>query len=113
MPDDRPVIQYRVFIHRECTLSTDHPVDAHFIAGCAQHIPKPVRRVEPRYLPPKKPSADPRFAAYPLRKTAPARKGSRSPSKRPASGSVSPSKDSEIGQPSIEPDDLPDMVMPP
>ncbi|KAH6972629.1 hypothetical protein EDB80DRAFT_876693 [Ilyonectria destructans] len=76
MPDDRPVIQYRVFTHRECSLSTDQPVDSHFNASCAQQIPKPVRRVEPRYLPPKKPSADPRFAAYPLRKTARARKGS-------------------------------------
>lgn len=113
MPDDRPVIQYRVFTHRKCSLSTDQPVDSHVNAGCAQHIPKPVRRVEPRYLPPKKPSADPRFAAYPLRKTARARKGSRSPSKRSASGSVSPSKDSEIGQPSIEEDDLPNMVTPP
>lgn len=31
IPDDRPVIQYRVFIHQECTLSADHPVDSHFI----------------------------------------------------------------------------------
>lgn len=83
------------------------------IAGCAKHISKPVRRVEPCYLPPKKPSSDPRFAAYPLRRTARARKGSQSPSKRSASGSVSPSKDLEGGHPSIEEDDLPDMVTPP
>lgn len=83
------------------------------VAGCAKHISKPVRRVDPRYLPPKKPSSDPRFATFPLRKTARGRKGSQSPSKRSASGSVSPNKGSESGQPLVEEDDLPDMVTPP
>ncbi|KAH8656399.1 hypothetical protein BGZ61DRAFT_287436, partial [Ilyonectria robusta] len=85
-------------------------------AGCGRHIPKPVRRVDSRYLPPKKTSSNPRFAAYPLRKTARPKRGSQSPSKRSASGSgsVSLSKDPEIGQVSInEEDDLPNMVAPP
>ncbi|KAH6881049.1 hypothetical protein B0T10DRAFT_565235 [Thelonectria olida] len=96
------------------SLPTDQPVDSH-VNGCrlrtahSQTSPP----VEPRYLPPKKPSADPRFATYHLRKTALARKSSRSPSKRSVPGSVSPNKDLEIGQPLIEEDDLPNMVTPP
>lgn len=65
--------------------------------------------MEPRYLPPKKASNDPRFATYPLRKTIRGRK-SASPSKRSASGSMSPRKDAETDQAD---EDLASMVAPP
>ncbi|RSL78706.1 hypothetical protein CDV31_017254, partial [Fusarium ambrosium] len=68
-PEDRAILQYRVFMHHDCGLSIDQPSKCHFKAGCAQRISKPVRRLEPRYLPPKKASTDRRYAAYPLRKT--------------------------------------------
>lgn len=64
-----------------------------FLAGCAEHILHPIRRRDAPYLPPKKPSPDPRFARLPLLMTMRARGGSQSPSKRSASGSVSPQKD--------------------
>ncbi|KAK1827726.1 hypothetical protein QBC39DRAFT_419140 [Podospora conica] len=57
-------------------------------APCLWHVPTPTRRYEARYLPPNKPSNDPRVAVYPTRRTAKAV----SPSKRSASGSVSRSR---------------------
>ncbi|KAM3425864.1 hypothetical protein NHJ13734_009859 [Beauveria thailandica] len=92
--EDRAILQYQFFKHHA--------------SGCAQHISRPVRRIEPRYLPPKKASSDPRFATYPLRKTIRGRK-SASPSKRSASGSMSPRKDAETDQAD---EDLASMVAP-
>lgn len=80
------------------------------LAGCARHVPSPTRRIDRRYLPPKKTSSDPRFAAYPLRKTTRHRRNSQSPSKRSASGSVSPGKNTETGQDDI---DMSSTVAPP
>ncbi|WAO97091.1 HNHc domain-containing protein [Fusarium falciforme] len=108
-PEDRAILQYRVFKHHDCGLSADQPSKCHFEARCAQRISKPVRRLEPRYLPPKKASTDPRYAAYPLRKTVRGRKPG-SPSKRSASGSVSPRKDPDIDQAD---EDFANMVAPP
>ncbi|KAM3438059.1 hypothetical protein MY4824_003506 [Beauveria thailandica] len=93
--EDRAILQYQFFKHHA--------------SGCAQHISQPVRRIEPRYLPPKKASSDPRFATYPLRKTARGRK-SASPSKRSESGSMSPRTDAETDQAD---EDLAGMVAPP
>ncbi|KAM5344069.1 hypothetical protein ACJ41O_012606 [Fusarium nematophilum] len=108
-PEDRPILQYRIFKHSECLLPADQPLLAHFQAGCAQRTSKPVRRLEPRYLPPKKASNDPRYATYPFRKTARGRKPG-SPSKRSASGSVSPRKDPDTDQAD---EDFANMVAPP
>ncbi|KAM3526396.1 hypothetical protein MY4038_006860 [Beauveria bassiana] len=107
--EDRAILQYQVFKHHACTLTADEPFQCHVEAGCAQHLSQPVRRMEPRYLPPKKASNDPRFATYPLRKTIRGRK-SASPSKRSASGSMSPHKDAETDQAD---EDLASMVAPP
>ncbi|KAH7019676.1 hypothetical protein EDB80DRAFT_561812, partial [Ilyonectria destructans] len=103
------LLQYRVFKHHNCSLSADQPFKCHFEAGCAQRISKPVRRLESRYLPPKKAPTDPRYAAYPLRKTVRGRKPD-SPSKRSASGSVSSRKDPDMVQAD---EDFANMVAPP
>lgn len=58
-------------------------------------LPEPIRRHDPRYLPPKKASSNPLHTAYPLRKTARTRTGSTSPKKRSSSGSASPHKNGE------------------
>ncbi|OBS16238.1 hypothetical protein FPOA_13042 [Fusarium poae] len=92
---ERAVVQYHLVRHSaECNLSSDAPLNAHLQARCATHIGRPTRRPEPRYLPPKKPSSDPRIAAMPFRRTLKGRTSSQSP-KRRASGSVSPRKQQE------------------
>ncbi|KPM34281.1 hypothetical protein AK830_g12289 [Neonectria ditissima] len=112
-PEDRPILQYHVFRHRQCSLPADQPEACHFKAGCAMHISKPTRRFDPRYLPPKKASSNPRYAAYPLRKTVRAKRGSNSPKKRTWSGSVSPRKDVDMDQDLINTDEDPlNMVAP-
>lgn len=63
-------------------------------------------------MPPKMSSTDPRITSLPYRKRAAVRRSSRSPSKRSASGSVSPDKYSESGQ-LHEEESLVDMVAPP
>ncbi|RTE79204.1 hypothetical protein BHE90_006308 [Fusarium euwallaceae] len=108
-PEDRVILQYCIFKHKNCGLPPDQPPKCHFEAGCGHRISKPVRRLEPRYLPPKKASNDPHYATYPLRKTARGRKPA-SPSKRSASGSVSPRKDPDIDQAD---EDFANMVAPP
>ncbi|KAL6409830.1 hypothetical protein AUP68_06228 [Ilyonectria robusta] len=110
-PEDRVILQYRVFKHRNCSLSADQPFKRHFEVGCAQPISKPVRRLEPRYLPPKKASTDSRYAAYPLGKTVRGKKPG-SPSKRSASCSVSPRKDPGVDQAEAD-EDFANMVAPP
>ncbi|KAM3499284.1 hypothetical protein MY11210_009622 [Beauveria gryllotalpidicola] len=108
-PLDRAILQYRFFKHHACSLTADKPFNCHFEAGCAQHISQPIRRLEPRYLPPKKASADTRYTTYPLRKKIRGRT-SASPSKRSASGSILPSKDLDIDQAS---EDFASIVAPP
>ncbi|KAM3515977.1 hypothetical protein MY11210_000517 [Beauveria gryllotalpidicola] len=107
--EDRAILQYQFFKHHACTLTADKSLKCHFKAGCAQRISQPVRRLEPRYLPPKKASTDPRYVTYPLRKTIRGRK-STSPSKRLASSSMLPRKDAETDQAD---EDLASMVVPP
>ncbi|KAM3504911.1 hypothetical protein MY10362_003287 [Beauveria mimosiformis] len=106
---DRVILQYQFFKHHDCTLTAEQSLQRHVEAGCAQRISQPVRRMEPRYLPPRKASSDPRFATYPLRKTISGRK-SASPSKRSASGSMPPRQDAETDQAD---EDLASMVAPP
>ncbi|KAF4979687.1 hypothetical protein FZEAL_4146 [Fusarium zealandicum] len=91
-PHERAMTRYHLVRHSRCDLSPNAPLDAHLRARCATHIRRPVRRPEPRYLAPKKPSPDPRIARIPLRRNARTRTDSQSP-KRPASGSASPTRD--------------------
>lgn len=93
---------------------TNSPLTEITPAGCARHIPRPSRRRDPRYLPPKKSSADPRFARLPLRRTMRSRGGSQSPSKkRSASGSTSPRKDVAADAVPNEEDSVASLVAPP
>ncbi|EGX87962.1 hypothetical protein CCM_09098 [Cordyceps militaris CM01] len=108
---DRAVIQYLVFKHKACNLPANSSLNKHFKETCAEHLSDYVRRQDPRYLPPKKASANRRYAAYPFRKTLRGRSSaSTSPSKRSASGSVSPRKDADIDQAD---DDFAGIVVPP
>ncbi|KAF5025341.1 hypothetical protein F66182_2580 [Fusarium sp. NRRL 66182] len=108
-PEDRVILRYRVFKHDNCSLEAAQPFKSHVQAGCAKRITKPTRRLEPRYLPPKVASTDPRYATYPLRKKARGRRAA-SPSKRSASGSASPNKDADLDQADEE---LANLVAPP
>ncbi|PTB34924.1 hypothetical protein M441DRAFT_32381 [Trichoderma asperellum CBS 433.97] len=112
--EEPPIIRFRLVRHRSCDLPSTAPWASHFKGGCAHHIPLPTRRRDPRYLPPKMSSTDPRITSLPLRKRAAVQRSSRSPSKRSASGSVSPDKNSESGQlPVHEEESLANMVAPP
>ncbi|PON20276.1 hypothetical protein TGAM01_v210872 [Trichoderma gamsii] len=112
--EEPPIIRFRLVRHRSCGLPSTAPLALHLEGGCAQHIPLPTRRRDPRYLPPKVSSTDPRISCLPLRKRATGIRSSRSPSKRSASGSVSPDKNSESGQlPMHEEESLANMVAPP
>ncbi|KAM0293638.1 hypothetical protein ACHAPM_011604 [Fusarium culmorum] len=91
---ERAVVRYHLVRHSACNLPSDVPLNAHLNARCATHIARPTRCPEPRYLPPKKPSSDPRIAIMPFRRTLRARTSSQSP-KRRASGSASPTKQQE------------------
>ncbi|POR32471.1 Uncharacterized protein TPAR_07325 [Tolypocladium paradoxum] len=106
------ILRYHLVHHKssDCNLPSNSPLAAHLKAKCAQHLPRPVRRRDPRYLPPKRPSSDPRFSRMPLRRTFKARTGSQSPPKRSASGSVSPRKDSSND---ANDEDVTSMVTPP
>ncbi|KAF5227548.1 hypothetical protein FANTH_14741 [Fusarium anthophilum] len=103
---ERAVVRYHLVRHSPpCNLPSDAPLNAHLKARCAIHIARPTRRPDPRYLPPKKPSADPRIATMPFRRTIKARTSSQSP-KRRASGSASPNKQQDE-------EDVASMVAPP
>ncbi|GKU09175.1 unnamed protein product [Fusarium langsethiae] len=105
------VTRLHVIRHTDCDLHVTEPLEAHIKNGCAYHIPIPTLRREPRYLPPNKPSKDPRFTQLPYRKTVRAR-GSQSPSKSPkrsASGTSSPTK----GIPDGADTDVTEVVTPP
>lgn len=62
--------------------------------GCAQHIPRPTRRMDKRYVPLDMSTVDPRYAKMPFRRTAKVRNTSLSP-KRRRSESPSPATDSQ------------------
>lgn len=65
----RPAVRYRLVQHRRpCRSSADKPLAFHIKAGCTNHIAHPVPRREPRYLPPKKSTTDPRVSYMPFRK---------------------------------------------
>ncbi|EWY79705.1 hypothetical protein FOYG_17190 [Fusarium oxysporum NRRL 32931] len=91
-PKRPDVIKYHLIRHKSCSLPENSPLKEHLEAKCAEHIPHPTRRRDPRYLDPKKTPSDPRYATMPLRRRARPR-GSQSPLKRQASDFVSPVKD--------------------
>ncbi|PCD21792.1 hypothetical protein AU210_015595 [Fusarium oxysporum f. sp. radicis-cucumerinum] len=102
------VTRMHVVRHHDCNLNVSEPLETHIREGCAQHIPIPTRRREPRYLPPNKSSKDPKFTQLPYRKTIRAK--SQSPGKSPkrsASGLVSPTKNI------LEDSDVTELITPP
>lgn len=110
----RTTARYHLVHHQSCSVSDSSSLKAHLQAGCAKHLARPKRRRDPRYLAPKKPSADPRITRFPLRRTVQPRKGSQSPPKLSASGTVSPIKDSSpIRQDPYDEEGLDAMVAPP
>ncbi|RTE75447.1 hypothetical protein BHE90_010119 [Fusarium euwallaceae] len=90
---DNCVIGLHVVRHAGCTLDGAKPLGAHLDEGCAQHIPRPLARQDPRYLPPNKPSKDPRFTGLPYRKSKRALPSLQTPSKNIASDVASPASD--------------------
>ncbi|KAH7184508.1 hypothetical protein DER44DRAFT_803105 [Fusarium oxysporum] len=107
---ERAVVRYHVVRHGQCNLpeGSSHLYHIPYSSGtasCATHIPRPERRHDPRYLPPKKSSEDTRVAKMLFRRRAKPRTGSQSP-KREHSGSVSPDKDGEETQ------HISDMIVP-
>ncbi|KAI3340139.1 hypothetical protein F4824DRAFT_436017 [Ustulina deusta] len=106
-PKEQNVLKYHLICHRHCDLPSNSPLDTHLQARCAQHLPNPVRRRDPRYLPPNKTPSDPRLTIMPLRRKLKAR--SQSPPKRSASGSISPPKD---GLADADDDELDSMLAP-
>ncbi|KAK7414161.1 hypothetical protein QQX98_006947 [Neonectria punicea] len=114
-PKQPNILRYHLVHHKssDCNLPSNSLLVAHLKAKCAQHLPRPARRRDPRYLPPKKPSSDARFSRMPLRRTLKSRAGSQSPSKRSASGSVSPRKDGLNDANDANDEDVASMVTPP
>ncbi|RSL40482.1 hypothetical protein CEP54_016107, partial [Fusarium duplospermum] len=90
---DEDAIRLHVFRHVGCTLNGAKPLGAHLDEGCAQNIRRPPVRQDPRYLPPNKPSKDPRFTGLPYRKSKRALPSLRTPSKNVASDVASPASD--------------------
>ncbi|KAH6877250.1 hypothetical protein B0T10DRAFT_584328 [Thelonectria olida] len=103
----RTTARYHLVHHQSCSVSDSSSLKAHLQAGCAKHLARPKRRRDPRYLAPKKPSADPRITRFPLRRTVQPRKGSQSPPKLSASDS------SPIRQDPYDEEGLDAMVAPP
>ncbi|KAJ8128591.1 hypothetical protein O1611_g5043 [Lasiodiplodia mahajangana] len=88
-PKQQNVIEYHIVSHKTCDLPSSEPLDSHLKNGCAQHLPSPARRCDPRYLPPKKPF-DPIITAK-----APLRQKIKASPKRSRSGSSSPSEEDD------------------
>ncbi|KAM0247354.1 hypothetical protein ACHAQJ_009889 [Trichoderma viride] len=109
-PEEHLIVRFHLIRHRSCDLSSSALLASHLRAGCARHIPLPIRRRDSRYLPPKEPSHDARFTRLPLRRRTMARRGSQSPSKHSASGSTSPTT-SQL--PVNEEEDFANIVAPP
>ncbi|KAI3335382.1 hypothetical protein F4824DRAFT_511001 [Ustulina deusta] len=72
-PKEQNVVKYHIIYHKHCHLPSNSPLDTHLQAKCAQHLPNPVRRRDPRYLPPNKTPSDPRLTIMPLRRKIKAR----------------------------------------
>ncbi|WAO97314.1 HNHc domain-containing protein [Fusarium falciforme] len=105
------VLSFRIVRHVPCNLPSNSSLNRHLETKCGQHIPQPVRRHEPRSLLPEKPSADPRHAIMPLRKTLKGKSRSAPPPpKHTVSGSVSPTRD---GSADADEEDITGMVAPP
>ncbi|KAI0113729.1 hypothetical protein GGR51DRAFT_556879 [Nemania sp. FL0031] len=51
-PKQQDVLKYHIVLHKTCDLFTKK------LRGCAQHLPEPTRRYDPRYLMPNKWSSD-------------------------------------------------------
>ncbi|RSL84329.1 hypothetical protein CDV31_016718 [Fusarium ambrosium] len=105
IPGDQTIARYHLVCHRPCAMADSASLAAHLQAGCARHILRPRRRIDLRYLPPKKPSVDPRITRFPLRRTVQPRRAS---PKRSASASTSPSR-----QDPNDEEDIDAMVAPP
>ncbi|KAH6949459.1 hypothetical protein DER45DRAFT_620031 [Fusarium avenaceum] len=101
------ILRFRMLRHTSCQLPNNAPLDTHLLAKCANHLPQPARRHNPRCLPPKTASSDTRYAKMPHRSILKGRRASTSP-KRPQSGSTSLNKDP------VDPEDIDvnDMAMP-
>ncbi|KAK1761710.1 hypothetical protein QBC33DRAFT_604003 [Phialemonium atrogriseum] len=87
--EERPILRFHTVRHTSCSLPPSASLASHIQASCAQHIPQPIRRRDPRYVPPKKTSCNPLISHLPFRRTVLARGGSQSPSHHSASGFVS------------------------
>ncbi|KAF4948333.1 hypothetical protein FSARC_13774 [Fusarium sarcochroum] len=98
------VVKYHIVSHTPCDISFDKPLQEHLKKQCAQHISRPTRKYDARYLPPNKSSSDPRYARLPFRRTAKPRTSSQSPKR--GSGSTSPTKEYEL-------EDITELHMPP
>ncbi|RWA11941.1 hypothetical protein EKO27_g3169 [Xylaria grammica] len=90
-PKEQNAVKYHLIYHKHCDLPFNSSLDTHLQARCAQHLPNPVRRHDPRYLPPNKTSPDPRLIFRPFRRELKVR--SQSPPNRTASGFISPWKE--------------------
>ncbi|KAI1190284.1 hypothetical protein F5B17DRAFT_107001 [Nemania serpens] len=102
-PMEQDVLKYHIVFHGTCSIHPSEPLSVHLKNGCAQHLPEPTRRYDPRYLIPNKGSSDSTIAGkLPLRRTLQA-----SSPRRSRSGSNSPTKG--LGDNNIE--DI-DMVAP-
>ncbi|KAH6872056.1 hypothetical protein B0T10DRAFT_449948 [Thelonectria olida] len=106
-PKEQNVLRYHIVRHGNCQLPSSPRLEAHLQAKCAHHLPDPVRRRDPRYLPPNKNPSDSRLNIMPLRRKLKAR--TQSPPKRSASGSVSPRKD---GPDDMDDDEFDNMLAP-
>ncbi|KAJ8131671.1 hypothetical protein O1611_g1954 [Lasiodiplodia mahajangana] len=69
LPDfkQRNVLIYHLVSHKACELPADSPLNTHFEKGCAREFFEPVRRFNPRYLPPNETHPDPALGYMPLR----------------------------------------------
>ncbi|KAJ8122012.1 hypothetical protein O1611_g9951 [Lasiodiplodia mahajangana] len=57
-PKQQDVLKYHIVSHKNCDILPSKPLSAHLKNGCAQHLPEPTRRYDPRYLMPNKGSSD-------------------------------------------------------
>ncbi|KAI1129762.1 hypothetical protein F5Y10DRAFT_276545 [Nemania abortiva] len=85
---EQNVIKYHLVLHKACNLPCSSPLDTH-LKRCARHLSEPIRRYDPRYLPPNEVPSDPKLSMMPFRQTLTA--GS---AKRSSSGSIPPAKQS-------------------
>ncbi|RGP69184.1 hypothetical protein FLONG3_7820 [Fusarium longipes] len=86
-PKDQRIVTYHVILHKPCEISFDKPLEDHLKDKCAQHISRPTRRLDSRYVPLNKSSLDPRYAKRPFRRTTNIRRASQSPKRRRSSSS--------------------------